>query len=140
MNNPDYKFVPVARANRPAKRNVKRNGTDELNRCRRVAELLLQGKQGDELETAVKIIDGTGAGTPCRQPAEATPNLPAQPAETSSEFFDWPTAAEISDGCTVPAFRSPLLPPQTVLPSSLNCSAVENMTEMQPVSISRVPC
>ncbi|KAF8887741.1 hypothetical protein BD779DRAFT_1525954 [Infundibulicybe gibba] len=50
---PGYRFTPGLRAKKPIKRNVKRNGTEELLRCKQVAELILAGKKGNELETAV---------------------------------------------------------------------------------------
>lgn len=43
----NYKFTPAApRTTKPRKGNVKRAGGDEVLRCRRVADLLLVGKEG----------------------------------------------------------------------------------------------
>ncbi|KAF9478712.1 hypothetical protein BDN70DRAFT_895511 [Pholiota conissans] len=72
---PNYKFTPVARRQKPLKRKVKRNGDDELSRCRRVAELLLEGKEGDELVLAVKNADLNAP-------------MPVEKAEGESEYAE----------------------------------------------------
>jgi hypothetical protein len=68
---PNYRFSPISRTTKPVKRNVKRNGIDELSRCRQVAKLLLEGKQGSELESAVQKID-----TSVSDPVFRSPLLP----------------------------------------------------------------
>ncbi|EGO19459.1 hypothetical protein SERLADRAFT_442935 [Serpula lacrymans var. lacrymans S7.9] len=105
---PNYRFAPVGRAKKPVKRKVKRNGNQDRKRCEQVAELLLAGKQGNELENAVKEIDVTISST-------------ADTAE-AGEGDDRDSVMEgISEhvepgGCNVPPFRSPILPP-TELPA-----------------------
>jgi hypothetical protein len=54
---PDYRFTRLSRIKKPVRRNVKRNGEDEKRRCRLIAELLLGGKEGDELTTARNETD-----------------------------------------------------------------------------------
>lgn len=53
---PAYKFSPLPRTKK-LKRNMKRNGDDEMERCRLVADLLLEGKRGDELLSSLKALD-----------------------------------------------------------------------------------
>lgn len=117
---PGYRFMPVTRAQKPLKRKVKRNGIVELDRCRQVADLLLAGKQGAELETAVKEIDETpaGAGSQEADPnsgrissvarAERVQNLPRLRDGQNPTF-------EVDERDDIPAFRSPLLPPTEAL-------------------------
>lgn len=54
---PGYRFTPNLRSTKPLKRKVRRNGSAELARCREVAAMLVNGKEGDELERAVKRMD-----------------------------------------------------------------------------------
>ncbi|KAG5642503.1 hypothetical protein DXG03_002700 [Asterophora parasitica] len=90
---PGYRFSPNTRTKQVVRRNVKRNGEDELLRCKQVAELLLAGKAGKELDVAVKTID-TSLGR------EISPPASSKKAENMT-----------SDAKGSPAFRSPLLPP-----------------------------
>ncbi|KNZ78175.1 Repressor ROX1, partial [Termitomyces sp. J132] len=90
---PGYRFSPNVRTKQVIKRNVKRNGEDEMLRCKQVAELLLAGKAGKELDTAVKSIDLSLGRDP--------------PLVKSKKALEFP-----SDTNEYPAFRSPLLPPE----------------------------
>ncbi|KAF8640694.1 hypothetical protein AX17_000350 [Amanita inopinata Kibby_2008] len=60
---PGYHFTPTVRSKKPVKRNVKRNGVDDLLRCQRLADLLISGKEGNELEDAAKDL-GTNFENP----------------------------------------------------------------------------
>ncbi|KAM6498328.1 High mobility group box domain containing protein [Amanita muscaria] len=53
---PGYRFTPTVRTKRPAKRNVKRNGAEDLLRCQLLADLLILGKEGNELENAARSL------------------------------------------------------------------------------------
>ncbi|KAG6918682.1 hypothetical protein DXG01_012500 [Tephrocybe rancida] len=89
---PGYRFTPNVRTKQVIKRNVKRNGEDEMLRCKQVAELLLAGKAGKDLDNAVKSIDkSSGRESPS---SEAKKALGTAHNETDA-----------------PVFRSPLLPP-----------------------------
>ncbi|RDB29172.1 Repressor of filamentous growth 1 [Hypsizygus marmoreus] len=107
MKYPGYRFSPTTRAKKPIKRNVKRNGNEELLRCKKVAELLLEGKQGIELDSAVK-----GLGPPPEEVEEAT-KQPAPGASSSSKRQGSRNKARaaLSAHSEPPVFRSPLLPP-----------------------------
>ncbi|KAG2023197.1 specific transcriptional repressor [Coprinopsis cinerea AmutBmut pab1-1] len=78
---PGYRFCPIQRTKKPIKRKVKRNGEEDLIRCERLADLLLAGKQGDELSDAIKEMP----------PVTKSTKSASNPDE--------------------PPFRSPLLPP-----------------------------
>jgi hypothetical protein len=124
---PGYRFMPGSRAQKPLKRNVKRNGSEELLRCRQVAELLLAGKQGGELETAVRgmvpvISDGYVSRKRERKrkgKAPATLSVPASPNVAGTVKLKSPLGLggepaegfSDSEAVEIPLFRSPLLPP-----------------------------
>jgi len=57
---PGYRFTPTVRTKRPAKRNVKRNGAEDLMRCQLLADLLILGKEGNELENAARSLKAEG--------------------------------------------------------------------------------
>ncbi|KAG1777364.1 hypothetical protein EV702DRAFT_1102754 [Suillus placidus] len=102
MKYPNYRFHPVLRAKKPTKRKVQRNGTEDKRRCEQVAELLLAGKHGEELEVAVKEIDDTmkvTTATSSHDSGSGSASKGIQPCE--GDF----------DGCEIQPFRSPLLPP-----------------------------
>ncbi|KAG1749620.1 uncharacterized protein EDB91DRAFT_754160 [Suillus paluster] len=102
---PNYRFNPVVRAKKPTKRKVRRNGTEDKRRCEQVAELLLAGKHGEELEVAVKEIDDTmksvtfGTSPDSRSGSASGGTRESDPCDGDS------------DGCDIQPFRSPLLPP-----------------------------
>jgi hypothetical protein len=70
---PDYQFKPTPRAKQPVKRNVKRNNPKEIERCRKIAELIQTGKSGEELTHAVKRMD------------DAMPSISAEGSVVSDE-------------------------------------------------------
>jgi hypothetical protein len=101
---PNYRFHPVLRAKKPTKRKVQRNGTEDKRRCEQVAELLLAGKHGEELEVAVKEIDDTMKVT--------TSTLSPDSRSGSASKGTQPCEGDF-DECEIQPFRSPLLPPTT---------------------------
>lgn len=54
---PNYKFAPMVKKMKPIRRRGKRDSVAEALRCLRVADLLLEGKEGDELVIAVNGSD-----------------------------------------------------------------------------------
>ncbi|KAG6837209.1 hypothetical protein H0H93_013077 [Arthromyces matolae] len=90
---PGYRFSPNVRTKQVIKRNVKRNGEDEMLRCKKVAELLLAGKAGQDLDSAVETIDKSMGRDP--PPVKAKKKLEIIPSQAAENL----------------AFRSPLLPP-----------------------------
>ncbi|KAH0838646.1 high mobility group box domain-containing protein [Lanmaoa asiatica] len=100
---PNYRFSPVGRANKPLKRKVRRNGVEDVKRCEKLAELVMAGKHGQELESAVKKFDDE-----CHS-AEHPFDIFTSPEKRRTPCVDRdPRDSEPSD---VPPFRSPLLPP-----------------------------
>ena len=53
---PSYLFMPTVHAKRPIKRNVKRNGEDNLLLCQILADFLMLGKEGKDLEDITKML------------------------------------------------------------------------------------
>lgn len=53
---PGYRFSPTVRTKKAVKRKVKRNGKEDLLRCQQVAALILAGKEGEELDTAIQSL------------------------------------------------------------------------------------
>ncbi|KAJ7651974.1 hypothetical protein DFH06DRAFT_995468, partial [Mycena polygramma] len=74
---PNYRFTPTPRAKKPVKRKVNRNGTQDIERSREVAKLILSGKQGHDLEEAVLTLDQGGAPAPDLLPPP--PSAPRSP-------------------------------------------------------------
>jgi hypothetical protein len=109
MKYPNYRFHPVLRAKKPTKRKVQRNGKEDKRRCEQVAELLLAGKHGEELEVAVKEIDDTMK--------TITSTSSSDPRSGSAPRGIQPPCEGDFDGCEIQPFRSPLLPPTTRLTS-----------------------
>ncbi|KAF9015407.1 hypothetical protein BDQ17DRAFT_1404038 [Cyathus striatus] len=115
---PGYRFCPSTRSKPPTRRNVKRNGAEELLRCQRVAELLMSGKQGEELVSAVKSISPIASPSVLmgheRLPTAAT-KREANQSETSRSSLGInkliPTAISSQCEAECPVFLSPLLPP-----------------------------
>ena len=54
---PSYLFMPTVHAKRPIKRNVKRNGEDNLLLCQILADFLMLGKEGKDLEDITKMLE-----------------------------------------------------------------------------------
>jgi HMG (high mobility group) box len=105
MKYPGYRFTPNARTKKVIKRKVKRNGEEELLRCKQVAELLLAGKHGVELDSAVKSMKSPPEGTALKETGPSTSGELQHESESS--------AGDVSafDHFDIPVFRSPLLPP-----------------------------
>jgi len=115
MKYPNYRFNPVVRAQKPTKRKVRRNGTEDKIRCEQVAELLLAGKQGEELEIAVKQIDDTMKVT------TSGTSFESRRGSASKGLRGWEPRDGDSEGCDIQPFRSPLLPPaKSASPLSYN--------------------
>ncbi|KAG6333284.1 hypothetical protein ID866_5802 [Astraeus odoratus] len=105
---PNYRFTPVCRANKPLKRNVRRNGIKDKKRCEKVAELLLAGKHGDELADAVKQIDiSLSVEASARTDRGASPSG----GKSSPVLRGWQSEQGDSGDGEIRPFRSPLLPP-----------------------------
>lgn len=111
---PNYRFSPVGRASKPVKRNVRRNGTEDVKRCEKLAELVMAGKFGRELEDAIKKVDD-------ERLAAAHTIDDKQDAPTHMEMLttrvDRDRGTRDAGTSDVPPFRSPLLPPATIIPA-----------------------
>lgn len=109
---PNYRFSPVGRANRPVKRNVRRNGTEDVKRCEKLAELVMAGKFGHELESAIKKIDNERLAAAHIVNNKLDPSTGVEEYGTLLDRDRWHT--KDSEPSDVPPFRSPLLPPAKI--------------------------
>lgn len=112
---PDYQYTPVRRLEPPKKRKVRRNSTKDLQRCETVAQLIRQGKEGKELESAVHAFDLT-VGTELNESQDGFINVfdSWAPVETASS----PPSLLSPMSDDVPIFRSPLIaPPPELVPT-----------------------
>lgn len=100
---PEYRFAPTARSKKPAKRKVKRNGHEELLRCKKVAQLLLEGKAGEELQHAVENLNE-------KEPRTDTTSTGSAPFQLSSE----------SPGSS--SLHSPIAEQQVTTPKASHCT------------------
>jgi hypothetical protein len=132
QRHPNYRFSPVGRAKKPVKRNVRRNGVEDRKRCEKVAELLLAGKNGKELESAVKEIDVEISSVSERSDCSQTVPLPGA-EKPRSVLSGWHPSKEDSEDCDIPPFRSPLLPPAKV--AIVSSHGIADKTIFLPVSI-----
>ncbi|KAG6877223.1 hypothetical protein C0993_009329 [Termitomyces sp. T159_Od127] len=65
---PDYRFRPVHNKNKDKKKEKIVTTPEDDRRCEEVAQLLLEGKKGDELAAAVRKLDLMRTGTPPAAP------------------------------------------------------------------------
>ncbi|KXN83089.1 Repressor ROX1 [Leucoagaricus sp. SymC.cos] len=66
---PNYRFRPVHNKNKEKKKEKPLPMPEDERRCEEVAQLLLEGKKGDELAEAVRNLDRLRSLTPVIQPA-----------------------------------------------------------------------
>ncbi|KAJ3565165.1 hypothetical protein NP233_g7813 [Leucocoprinus birnbaumii] len=66
---PNYRFRPVHNKNKEKKKDKNLPTPEDERRCEEVAQLLLEGKKGDELAEAVRNLDRIRSQTPVAQPA-----------------------------------------------------------------------
>lgn len=64
---PDYRFRPVHNKNKDKKKEKPAGAVEDERRCEEVAQLLLEGKKGDELAAAVRNLDRMRSETPASQ-------------------------------------------------------------------------
>jgi HMG (high mobility group) box len=121
MKYPGYRFSPSARTKKVIKRKVKRNSEEELLRCKQVAELLLAGKHGVELDSAVRNMN---SGTALRERKLENDNIGSSrrsltstplggELQHQSESIPFDSSAYLP-ALDLPVFRSPLLPPAEI--------------------------
>lgn len=110
------------------KRNVKRNGQNDLARSQKVAELLKAGLQGRDLESAIKDVDFEGSSPSAddsSQSASSSPAAAPSPSESLPDVRGWEPSSRDRDASEAGSlvFRSPLLAPaplpNTVQPQSV---------------------
>ena len=113
---PDYRFSPVGRAKKPKKRKVRRNGVEDVKRCETLAELVMAGKCGLALESALMKIQQE------RDSAERLVGTEVDVftgTEKRRTLFDLDSPPQGSETGDVPPFRSPLLPPVKTTPQQV---------------------
>ncbi|KAJ3576288.1 hypothetical protein NP233_g524 [Leucocoprinus birnbaumii] len=124
---PEYRFKPTPRSKPPVKRNVKRNSPKEIERCRKIAKLLQDGKSGEELTHAVRHLDGDqlplmspGGSAVVGGREEKKSRKQRAPDRLHPPIHERPEASHVPSGPSLdyyaatdgpPPFRSPLLPP-----------------------------
>ncbi|KAL7285841.1 hypothetical protein ACG7TL_000950 [Trametes sanguinea] len=151
---PNYRFSPQQRTEKPKKRNVKRNGATDKQRCEKVAKLLLEGKGGNALKAevekfdmSIKVEDGA-AGESSADYATGVfdPRTWVSPSSSgsssgSSTPSSCPPITPTSSEC--PAFRSPLLRPSVpqtpCIRSPIDIPNVANFETLSPLSPLRIP-
>ena len=141
---PDYRFAPQQRATPPKRRNVKRNGKTDKDRCKLLAKLLLEGTSNTELKAEVERFDqdqqqqAREAGPEPTSDDYTTVVFNANP-QTHTPVPPTPQLAPSpsSSSCSETPFRSPLLPPVTP-PSSANLqmSMTEPSSPLSPLQFS----
>jgi hypothetical protein len=106
---PDYRFRPTCRKGPVQRRNVKRNGTKDKQRCETLAKLITEGKKGNELKDAIKAFDAAMClGVEVNDETHEKYKVTVFEAEKPAAMRSSARPASI--------FRSPLLPqppPQT---------------------------
>jgi hypothetical protein len=106
---PNYRFTPTVRATKPLKRKVHRNGAKDIERSRQVAQLILAGKAGDELEEAVRTLD---EGAPAMEFIASHPPPPPAPSPVrrGPEVRGWVPHDGLPETVPIPD----IIPPQDV--------------------------
>lgn len=66
---PNYRFRPVHNKNKEKKKDKTLPTPEDERRCEEVAQLLLEGKKGEQLAEAVRNLDRLRSQTPVAQPA-----------------------------------------------------------------------
>jgi hypothetical protein len=87
VRHPEYRFRPVHNKNKEKKKKAAVTAEDE-RRCEEVAQLLLEGKKGDELAAAVRDLDRMRSNTP-----GSSQSPEPSPAPLSSSLLAVPSAA-----------------------------------------------
>jgi len=129
---PDYRFKPTPRIKPHAKRNVKRKGTNEIERCRKIATLLQNGKSGEELTHAVRHME---SDQPSMVAEEATTSNAREERKTNQlhlPVHGYPQVPQLAfvpfqhvKAVKSPSFRDPL--PQVPLKRSYLVSACNGL-------------
>ncbi|EKM75303.1 hypothetical protein AGABI1DRAFT_109486 [Agaricus bisporus var. burnettii JB137-S8] len=65
---PNYRFRPVHNKNKDKKKDKVQPTMEDERRCEEVAQLLLEGKKGEELADALRRLDSVRTQTPVMQP------------------------------------------------------------------------
>lgn len=90
---PGYKYAPVYRT-RANRRKAKRDPEGEERRCKALADLLLQGVEGNELEVAAHQIDKVKASIPShRRSSRRTVSRPSRARHTPASHISTATAS-----------------------------------------------
>ncbi|KAH8834848.1 hypothetical protein DL96DRAFT_1549547 [Flagelloscypha sp. PMI_526] len=116
--NPGYRYVPKARKAPLVKRRVKRNGAADIERCKRMGDLRLAGKEGSDLLEAVEALG------PVDDPGDASEEegiVLTYPGESSQWLTSPPNSASDDDGhYGLSDFEPPNEPPRNFYPDVYN--------------------
>ncbi|TFY82359.1 hypothetical protein EWM64_g1653 [Hericium alpestre] len=82
---PDYKYAPVSRRERGPKRKVSRDAGDDERRCKKVAELIRSGVEGDALEKRM-IADSASSEDVVSSSSSGAHRRVHRPAKSSAPY------------------------------------------------------
>ena len=84
---PNYRFRPVHNKNKDKKKEKQQTTIEDERRCEEVAQLLLEGKKGDELAAAIRDLDRFRTATPAEPVAQLRrPSSVPLPGDFASYF------------------------------------------------------
>jgi hypothetical protein len=99
---PEYRFRPVHNKNKDKKKEKPAPSAEDERRCEEVAQLLLEGKKGDELAAAVRSLDRKrGEDDPPRHYYHPPP-LPAHPVRGHRRSSSVPLPTDYATFMAVP--------------------------------------
>jgi len=109
---PDYQFKPTPRIKPRTRRNVKRKSAEEIERCRKIATLLRNGRSGEELTHAVRHMEND---QPCTVSEEGTTSNGCEEGKLHLPMYEYPQVSQLTfvpfqheKADQLPSFRNPL--------------------------------
>jgi len=109
---PDYQFKPTPRIKPHTRRNVKRKSAEEIDRCRKIATLLRNGKSGEELTHAVRHME---SDQPSTVSEEGTTSSGCEEGKLHLPMYEHPQVSQLTfvpfqqvKADQPPSFRNPL--------------------------------
>ncbi|KAK7058414.1 hypothetical protein VNI00_002048 [Paramarasmius palmivorus] len=140
---PNYRFEPTM-GKYKRRRNVKRNSDEDLERCKRVAEFLMAGKRGEDLDRAVKDLPNAEDAPPRlniptkrRGRRSAVPKQPTSPSEaSSSSTSSSPASTSTLSLLSTPALSTPAISPSPLIHGWVPPSGEPETVDIGPVFLS----
>jgi hypothetical protein len=107
---PSYKYQPVARARPARKRKVKPGNHNDISRCREIAELIMAGKEGEELNEELVVLQPSQPPLSESSPRSASTSTHSSPLQLQRNVLPDPNPP--------PSVPIPTAPSSTVVASS----------------------